>query len=229
MELSKRLQCIANQVTRGSSVADIGTDHGYIPIYLYQQNRIIKGIAMDIGKGPLEKAKMNIHYYKASSVIETRQSDGLEKLQPGEVDTIIIAGMGGLLIQNILARKIFLLRTLKRLILQPQKNQDIVRYFLHKNGFQISNEHIVKEEGHFYTIITAVPGEEKYKRKADYLFGKKLIEEKNALLKEYISEQLRLSDEILKKMQGKTTEGAKKRREEVIEFKKVCREVLTWL
>ena len=95
MELSKRLQAVADLVTEGASVADIGTDHGYIPIYLIEHHIAEKVIALDINRGPLERARMHIVGHGLKEKIETRLSDGLEKVLPGEVDTMIAAGMGG--------------------------------------------------------------------------------------------------------------------------------------
>ena len=95
MELSRRLYAVASLVTEGASVADVGTDHGYIPIYLMQKNIASKVIALDINGGPLERARMHIIGYNLKGQIETRLSDGLSAVQPGEVDTMIAAGMGG--------------------------------------------------------------------------------------------------------------------------------------
>lgn len=106
MELSKRLQAVADLVTEGASVADIGTDHGYIPIYLIEHHIAEKVIALDINRGPLERARMHIVGHGLKEKIETRLSDGLEKVLPGEVDTMIAAGMGGgLVIKNPDGRK----------------------------------------------------------------------------------------------------------------------------
>ena len=102
MELSKRLTAVAGLVTEGASVADIGTDHGYIPIYLIEQNLSPKVIAMDINKGPLERARIHIAGYGMSDRIETRLSDGLAAVKPKEVEEMIVAGMGGGLVIHIL-------------------------------------------------------------------------------------------------------------------------------
>ena len=101
MELSKRLEMVAGLVTQ-ERIADIGTDHGYVPIYLYKQGRIKKAYACDVRKGPLEKCKKNIALYGAEDVIETRLGSGLTPLRPGEAETAIMAGMGGMLIVHIL-------------------------------------------------------------------------------------------------------------------------------
>ena len=94
MQLSIRMQAVADMVTPGGRIADIGTDHGYVPIYLVEQNKTDHAIAMDVRKGPLARAGENIVRFGCSDRIETRLSDGLAMLKPGEADTVIIAGMG---------------------------------------------------------------------------------------------------------------------------------------
>ena len=98
MELSIRLKTVAEAVTKGNRVADVGTDHGYVPIYLVKNNLSPAGIAMDVNKGPLEKAQEHIREEKLGGKIATRLGNGLAPLEPGETDTVIIAGMGGDLI-----------------------------------------------------------------------------------------------------------------------------------
>ena len=102
MQLSKRLQALADLVSQDHVLADVGCDHGYIPVFLIQNQRRPKAIAMDIGEGPLKRAQENIRSYGLEGYIETRLSDGLSKLQPGEADTILISGMGGPLMEKIL-------------------------------------------------------------------------------------------------------------------------------
>ena len=120
MELSKRLTAVAGLVTEGASVADIGTDHGYIPIHLIEQNLSPKVIAMDINKGPLERARIHIAGYGMSDRIETRLSDGLAAVKPKEVEEMIVAGMGGGLVIHILEEGKQIVSTLKGCILQPE-------------------------------------------------------------------------------------------------------------
>lgn len=102
MKLSKRMQAVAAMVSPGNVLADIGTDHGYVPIALVQEHVIPRAIAMDINEGPLERATAHIREYHLESLIETRRSNGVEMLREGEADSILIAGMGGELIIGIL-------------------------------------------------------------------------------------------------------------------------------
>ena len=120
MDLSKRLQTIISLVEPGEMIADIGTDHGYVPIALVRRGICRKGLAMDVGNGPLERAREHIHAHSMENVIETRLSDGLHMLQPGEADRIVIAGMGGPLMQRILEEGEAAARAAGQLILSPQ-------------------------------------------------------------------------------------------------------------
>ena len=130
MELSKRLYAVAGLVTEGASVADIGTDHGYVPIYLVKNKIASKVIAMDINKGPLERARMHIIGHGLKGQIETRLSDGLKNLEPGEVDAFIAAGMGGGLVIKILEDSKEVVEQLKFAVLQPQSEIAKVRKYL---------------------------------------------------------------------------------------------------
>ena len=158
MELSIRLKTVAEAVTPGNRVADIGTDHGYVPIYLVKNNLSPGGIAMDVNKGPLEKAKEHIRAEKLSGKIATRLGNGLAPLEPGETDTVVIAGMGGDLICKILKAKPEFLIEGKELILQPQSEWFKVRQILKEYRYQIEKEWFLKEDGKYYVIIKAEPG-----------------------------------------------------------------------
>lgn len=159
MELSKRLQTIADMVTSGNRTADIGCDHGFVSIYLYQSGIAPKVYAMDVRTGPLARAAEHIEERGLSAYIETRLSDGLAALHEGEAETIICAGMGGRLMEKILWEGFSKVMAAKELILQPQSEIAGFRAFLRTHGLQIVKEDIVKEEGKFYPIIKAVPME----------------------------------------------------------------------
>ena len=102
MKLSKRLETVASFVPKGSNIADIGTDHGYVPIYLVREGQAEHAVAMDVRKGPLERARAHVAEAGLGSRIDVRLSDGLAGLKPGEADCVVIAGMGGELIIHIL-------------------------------------------------------------------------------------------------------------------------------
>ena len=147
MKLSKRLQTIADFVKKNSVVADIGTDHAHIPIYLIENKIIDKAYACDINKGPLEKAKENIENFGVSKNIVLRLSNGLDKMSNKEADTIIIAGMGGELIIDILERGKSFFDKKNTFILSPHTKTDEVRDYLLRKGFEILKEDMCIEEG----------------------------------------------------------------------------------
>ena len=189
MKLSKRLQTIADFVKKGAVVADIGTDHAHIPIYLIKNNIISKAYACDINKGPLEKAKENINYYGVKN-IELRLSNGLEKLKTGEADTLIIAGMGGELITDILERGRRFFDTERKFILSPHTKIDEVRKFLLSNGFEITKEDMCIDEGKFYTVMEVKYTENKEMySEAELLYGKYLIENKHPVLLRFLKKE----------------------------------------
>ncbi len=200
MDLSYRLNKIAEKVTINGIIADIGTDHAYIPIFLYKNNKIKSAIACDISKGSLQKAIDNINKYNLQDNIQTRLGNGLEKITlQDNIDTIIIAGMGGMLMIDILEKGNIIANNVKELILQPQKDIDKVRQYLHNNNFKIIDDEMLKDEGKYYTIIKAIKGkEENLYKKEEYIFGKFEIENKSEILKEYIEDQVYKMEIVLK-------------------------------
>ena len=189
MKLSKRLQTIADFVKKGAVVADIGTDHAHIPIYLIKNNIISKAYACDINNGPLEKAKENINYYGVKN-IELRLSNGLEKLKTDEADTVIIAGMGGELITDILEKGRRFFESKRKFILSPHTKIDEVRKFLLSNGFEITKEDMCIDEGKFYTVMEVKYTENKEMySEAELLYGKYLIENKHPVLLRFLKKE----------------------------------------
>lgn len=155
IELSKRLKLAASFVEPGAVVADVGTDHGYVPIWLVQEGVAAGGIAMDVNPGPLERAAAHIGACGLTDRIQTRLGDGLSALSDGEADTVMIAGMGGPLITRILTDGLETAWGMKRLILSPQSEIRSVREFLERQGFVIEDEAMTEEDGKYYTVICA--------------------------------------------------------------------------
>ncbi|MEG1870897.1 MAG: class I SAM-dependent methyltransferase, partial [Peptostreptococcaceae bacterium] len=145
MKLTDRLIKIASLVTKGKRVADIGTDHGYIPVYLLNKGTIPFAILADVNKGPLENARKEVRHNALLDKVDLRLGSGIEVLQKYEVDEIIIAGMGGILISELLESKLEVAYSVDRLILQPMQAQDELRKYLLNNGFEILDEVLVKE------------------------------------------------------------------------------------
>ena len=159
LPISKRLLCCASMVQPGSRVADIGTDHGYLGIYLLQSGAARHVIACDLRKDPLENARRNAKLFGVDGEMELRLSDGLEKILPDEVDTVVMAGMGGDLIQKILSQCPWRKREGLQVILQPQSAGNVLRRWLCEDGFEIRREEPV-QDGHFlYTVMDIRQGE----------------------------------------------------------------------
>lgn len=155
--LSERLRTVAEMVTRGNRVCDVGCDHGFVPIYLVQQGKSPKVLAMDLREGPLRAAREHIEAYGLSRQITTRLSDGLHNYKMGEADALICAGMGGGLMQRILEAEREKTDSFRELILQPQSEIEGFRRFLRENGYGIVDEEILEEDGRFYQVMRAVP------------------------------------------------------------------------
>ena len=170
VSLSKRLNAVASLVKLGSSVADVGTDHGYIPVYLVENKISPFVVAMDINEKPLASCKSLVKAAGFEDVILTRLSNGLEKLDKGECDTVIIAGMGAELIVDILSNCDFVNEL--HLILQPMTHPEIARKYLYDNGFEINNDFIVNDGKHSYSIFDAnYTGKITPKVQKDYFLG----------------------------------------------------------
>lgn len=217
MELSKRLYAVAGLVTEGASVADIGTDHGYVPIYLIKNNIASKVIAMDINKGPLERARMHIIGHGLKGQIETRLSDGLKNLEPGEVDAFIAAGMGGGLVIKILEDSKAVVDSLKFAILQPQSEIAKVRKYLNRNGLVIIDEDMVEEDGKFYPMMKVVHGEPQAYEEYEYIFGKLLLEKKHPVLHKFLLREQYIQESIVEQLSRHIgSESAEQRTREIL-------------
>lgn len=221
MEMSARLKLIAGFVTEGYVVADIGTDHGYIPIWLIKADRIPRAIAMDIGKGPLERAQENIKQYGYEDRIETRLSDGLKELRENEADSVVIAGMGGPLIVSLLEAGKTALNTVKELILSPHTDIYLVRHYLIENGYDIVREEMVYDMGKYYTVMKAVHTEDKrvkslYDRdKYNYIYGRLLLMERSSVFMGFIKNEKDKLSVIFENLSR--SEGADEKKQEIRE------------
>ena len=143
-KLSKRMQAVAALVRNTTCLADVGCDHGYVPIYLIQSECIGHAIAMDVNRGPLLRAEEHIREVHLEDYIETRLSDGLTALAPSEADGVVIAGMGGVLTKRILAEHPEVWKKMNNLVLQPQSEIEEVRRYIYAEGFHIEEEDMKK-------------------------------------------------------------------------------------
>ncbi|WP_134700166.1 tRNA (adenine(22)-N(1))-methyltransferase TrmK [Ammoniphilus sp. YIM 78166] len=156
--VSKRLETIASYVLPNSRVADIGSDHAYLPVYLVKTGKASSAIAGEVNKGPWESAKRQVQATGLGERIDVRLGDGLAVLSDGEVDTICIAGMGGTLICHILEQGLHRLSSVERLVLQPNVAERNVREWLYNHGWELQAESILKEDGVIYEVLSAIRG-----------------------------------------------------------------------
>ena len=198
IKLSPRLLAIC-QYIKGESLADIGTDHGHIPIYLLQKGRMQRAFALDLRPGPLERARENVIRYGLEKRITLGLSNGLRALTPGAVQTILIAGMGGDLIVRILEEGRRHFPHTRFFVLSPHTRWEKCRKYLWENGFVIEEEGMVKDEGKFYPIIRAVYTgipvplpDVRYQK-----YGRYLVEKRDPVLREYLENRLVKQQEIL--------------------------------
>lgn len=228
MKLSKRLQAIADFVKEGSIVADIGTDHGHIPIYLIENNICSKVIASDISAPSLEKTISYVKDLGYARKVDTRLGNGLEGIEPYEVDTVIIAGMGGILIRDILEKDDKITNSIKNFIFQPMIGSEELRKYLYENKFKVVDEKLVKEDGKFYEILSVERGIGSLERNIYLEVGQKLIENRDPLLTKFIEHKIEYNEYVIDKLGNENSEKIKKRKLELLskieDYKEVLRE-----
>lgn len=214
MDISLRLKTIASQIKQCDCVADIGTDHGYIPIYLLKSGQCKRVIASDINKGPVEKARLNAFVSGLEDSIECRLGGGLSVIQPGEADVILIAGMGGNLIRDILEEGIEVFKAADYAVLQPIQNPDILRKHIIEKGYTIIEEDLCVDDKKYYEIIK-IKYENSPKKKASiyYEIGEKLITEKHPLVESYINFKIAKYKRINMAISDSTPVATKKKME----------------
>ena len=191
IHLGKRLEVVAALVDSCDCAADIGTDHGKIPVFLVADGRTKRAIAGDKNIHPCNAARETAMRYGLTDFIEVRQGDGLKILRPGEVETIIIAGMGGELMSVILANDILVAKASRSLVLQPMNNIAEVRRFLMANGWAIKDEVLAKEKGHIYVALMAQRGKSESLDMVEAELGSVLLAKRPPLFAEYAEGILR--------------------------------------
>lgn len=223
MKLSDRLALIASQIPKCNVVADIGTDHGYLPIALVKSGQCKKAYAMDVNKGPLEKAAVNIDRAKVTGKVQTILSDGLVHL-PADTEVVVIAGMGGMLVERILKDSRDKLKSLSAMILSPHLDEPAVRRAVHRLNFCISYETMVVDQDKFYTVMQCSPGQESYSE-LEYKYGKVLMATRTDVWKGYISKELtkllKIKERLLSKPTSASVARLKEVEKEIIEIREV--------
>lgn len=177
-KLSKRLKAASDLILSGGCIADIGTDHGYLPVYLVQSGQCSSAIAMDVKPGPLERARQHIAENHLEQLIQVRLSDGLTALKQGEADSVVITGMGGMSVVQILENGWDQLSGIKELIIGAQSELVKVRGFLYQHGIYIDREVLVYEDGKFYPILHAGWEKPEYWQEQGYIHVQEELQRK---------------------------------------------------
>lgn len=228
MELSKRLMCIVDNMDKCESLIDVGTDHGYIPIYVVKEGICNFAIASDINKGPKEKAENNVRFEGLSEKVKCRLGGGLSTISLGEVQVAIIAGMGGNLIRDIILEDIEKVKGFSYMILQPAQNSEVLREFLYTHSFEIIKEDLTIDEGIFYEVFKVKYSENKINSHEDpfyYEISKNLINKKHPLFIDFLQSKLDKYKSIISFIK-EDTESANKRKKEVMSKIEKIKELL---
>ena len=215
MELSKRLNWIIEKLDKVEVIMDVGTDHGYIPIYLIKNNIAKKVIASDINKEPLKKAKINASLDGVLDEVDLRLGGGLSPLKNNEAEAVIIAGMGGNLIRDILENDLNKVKNLDYLILQPAQNPEVLRKYLYKSNYEILDEDICLDENKYYEIFKV-----KYKI-GDYIsledifyeISPTMLNKKLPALKSYIEDKIERNKKVMEFIKDNTEHAIARKNE----------------
>jgi len=208
MKLGARLRALADFVPKGSKVADIGTDHAYLPIFLLENQIALQAIACDVNEGPYQMAKKAITAAGLAEQIDLRLGNGLMPLSVGEVDVVTIAGMGGGLMQELLQQSFAVVERLQGVILQPMNASAQLRRWIYEQKWHIEAETLVVEDGRLYEVIYALPGQEPLPEPMLLAIGPKLWQEKPLLLQQHIKNLWQQEKRVLAGM--KQSEHAQK-------------------
>ncbi|MGM0378564.1 MAG: tRNA (adenine(22)-N(1))-methyltransferase [Bacillota bacterium] len=223
--LSKRLKILASYIKKDDKVGDIGTDHGFIPIYLLKNNIIDYVIASDLNEDPLKNAKQEISKEGLLDNVDLRLGSGLNPYKLGEIDTAIIAGMGGKLIRQILKDNKNHLKHIDKLILQPMKGTYNLRKWLLENGYELKDEKLIKEKGIFYEIIYAKKDKVKPYDKKILEFGRNMLKKGDPVSLEYIDKKIDKFEQIVKNISNHGGSMSQDKKQEFIDKLDVYKEV----
>ncbi len=227
MKLSERLETIISMVPKmpgGCKVADVGTDHGFVPIRLVKDGTACCALAMDVRQGPLLRAREHIQEAGLESVIKTRLSDGLAGLRAGEADCVVITGMGGELMLRIIRDGGHVRNSVRWWVLSPQSELSVFRHGLEELGLAICREVMLEEDGKFYTVMLVERGKMHYDRECCYRYGDNLIRSGSPELLRLLKREERQLGHILERLKRQESETAQKRRQEIIQELEEIRE-----
>lgn len=212
MELSKRLQQVIDLMPPMHTICDVGCDHGYVAITFIQKGTARHVIAMDVNAGPLEQAKKNAALYGVTDQLDFRLSDGLLKVQPGEADAFLCAGMGGRLMVRIMSEGKEVMAQMKGAVLQPQSELYLVRKHIYEMGWHIVKEDMVFEEdsdtpakGIYYPMMYIEPGEEAMPDDISLTYGPLLLKQNHPVLKRFLGFSLELKEGLVARLQAQAS------------------------
>ncbi len=227
MRLSDRMHMVADMVSKGEALADIGCDHGYLSVWLVREGTVNRAIAMDVREGPLARAAESIRFFHQQERIETRLSDGMDELKPGEADRIVIAGMGGILMSDILRRGRECVKAAEQLVLQPQSDIHLVREAVHGLGFKITDERACREGGKYYIAFACGKGAEEIPYTgAEYRYGRILVARRDETWLSFLRQELGKKEKMLERIRIKDPECIGKRASEIAAETAELREIL---
>ncbi|SEM29353.1 tRNA (adenine22-N1)-methyltransferase [Mesobacillus persicus] len=226
-KLSDRLAAVANYLPHGCRMADIGSDHAYLPCHMVKKGAVRFAIAGEVAEGPFQSAMKQVQLEGLTDRIVVRKGDGLEVIEPGEVDCITVAGMGGTLIASILESGKDKLGEVTKLILQPNVGAMAIRRWLSANDWKLTSETILKEDGKIYEVLVADKGESKY-TEAEVLFGPYLLKDRNEAFQEKWELEKQNWQRILSQLeQAEQNEATDEKRLELEKKIKMAEEVLS--
>ncbi|WP_449537004.1 tRNA (adenine(22)-N(1))-methyltransferase [Ferdinandcohnia sp. Marseille-Q9671] len=229
-KLSKRLETVASYIPKGSILADIGSDHAYLPCYAYLNGLISKGIAGEVVEGPFQSAKKQVAKNQLETKIDVRKGNGLEVIQPNEATCITIAGMGGSLIRTILEEGKHKLLGVERLILQPNIGASTIREWLIDNEWELVTEEILQEDKKIYEVLVAERGNPLrpyVNKEIELLLGPFLAKERSSVFEKKWSHELAHWEKIIKQLEAADESPENQIRKEELQRKaRIVREVL---
>ena len=217
MILSKRLMAVAALTAPYERIADIGSDHAYLPVYLVSARQVTVAIAGEVKEGPLNAARKNIQSAGLTDRIAARLGNGLQVVKPGEVEVAAVAGMGGQAISDILAKSPEVTASLKRIVCQPMNGSARLRDWLARHGWRLVAEDLVLEDGRIYEVIAADPGKMDSIDPLMLEIGPLLWQQRHPLLREHLGN-------LVKKFELQEQAMAKSDRSAVLARRILCQD-----
>jgi tRNA (adenine22-N1)-methyltransferase len=229
VKLTPRLKAVAGLVLPGQPMADIGSDHGYLPLYLVSKGIVPSAIAVEVRQGPWAKADHQVRLHGLERKIEVRLGDGLKPLKPGEVATAALAGMGTQTMIKILTESMPIVNRLKRLVLQPMAEIPVLREWLYRHHFHLTHEELVREGDRYYVVMAAGLGHKPMPSVTELEVGPLLIANRHPLLVPYLAKTIRQDEQVLLELKNITTEKAIRQQQLLEKRLEELKEVMTWL